>query len=81
VADTKGGVWVSFRTGMAGPALELSSKDLSQIAPPNNPNGPFGNFDQMMGVGSGVSDGTLWLTSVTGLACADPSTSVIRASD
>ncbi|HVC71193.1 MAG TPA: hypothetical protein VNC61_13135 [Acidimicrobiales bacterium] len=81
VAATNGGVWVSYRTGMAGPALELSSKDLSKIAPPNNPNGPFDTFDQIMGVGSGVSEGVLWLTSSNEITCANPSTSVVRASE
>ena len=81
VAATNGGVWVSYRTGMTGPALELSSKDLSKIAPPDNPSGPFGTFDQIMGVGSGVSEGVLWLTSFNEITCADPSTSVVRASE
>jgi len=81
VGPTDGGVWVSYRTGMAGPALELSSNDLSKIAPPNNKSGPFGTFDQIMGVGSGVSEGVLWLTSSGEVTCADPGTSVVRASE
>jgi hypothetical protein len=81
VAATNGGVWVSYRTGMAGPALELSSSHLSTIAPPADPNGPFDTFHQIMGVSSGVSDGVLWLTSINALACADPGTSTVRASE
>lgn len=80
VAATNGGVWVSYRTGMAGPAQELSSETLSRIAPPNDLSGSFGSFDQIMGVGSGVSEGVLWLTSFNEITCADPSTSVVRAS-
>jgi hypothetical protein len=79
VAATYGGVWVSYRTGMAGPALELSSRNLSIISPIQR-NG-FGPFDQIMGVGSAVSDGTLWLTSALSLACVDPGTSDIWAAE
>lgn len=81
VAATNGGVWVSYRTGMAGPALELSSDHLNKIEPPTDPNGPFGTFDQIMGVSSAVSDGVLWLSSTNALTCADPTTSVVRARD
>ena len=35
VAATFGGVWVSYRTGMAGPALELSSANLNTISDPS----------------------------------------------
>ncbi len=80
VAATEGGVWVSFRTGMAGPALELSSADLSTIVRPGQHNG-LGPFDQIMGVGSGVSEGVLWLSAVTSLACTDPGSGVIRATE
>ncbi|HXQ62540.1 MAG TPA: hypothetical protein VN796_09415 [Acidimicrobiales bacterium] len=80
VAATNGGVWVSYRTGMAGPALELSSRDLSIIVNPSRPNG-LGPFDQMMGVGSGVSDGVLWLTALNSLACTDPGSGVLRATE
>jgi hypothetical protein len=81
VAATTDGVWVSYRTGMAGSAQELSSNDLSQIAPPPNPNGPFDTFYQIMGVWSGVSEGVLWLTNQVSLSCADPSAGVVRASE
>jgi len=81
VAATTGGVWVSYRSGMAGSAQELSSNDLNEIAPPINPNGPFDTFDQIMGVGSGVSAGVLWLTSLNTLSCADPSISAVRSSE
>jgi outer membrane protein assembly factor BamB len=83
VAATKGGVWVSYRSGMAGSALELSSTDLGEIAPPpqNVSNGPFNTFHQIGGVWSGVSQGVLWLTSHSALTCADPHTSVVRASE
>jgi hypothetical protein len=81
VAATTDGVWISYRTGMAGPALELSSSSLNQIEPPPTQLSPFGTFDQIMGVASAVSEGVLWLTSVSDLTCADPVTGAIRASE
>jgi len=81
VAATNGGVWVSYRSGMAGSAQELSSSDLHKIAPPTDPTGPFDTFDQIMGVGSGVSEGVLWLTSTNSLTCADPRTGRVRADE
>jgi len=81
VAATTDGVWISYRTGMAGPALELSSGSLNQIEPPPSQLSPFGTFDQIMGVASGVSEGVLWLTSVSDLTCADPVTGAVRASE
>ncbi len=80
VAATYGGVWFSYRSGMAGPALELSSGNLSMISDPSQRSG-FGPFFQIMGVGSAVSDGTLWLTSADSLACVDPGTSDIWATE
>ncbi|HLG66508.1 MAG TPA: hypothetical protein VKV36_01390 [Acidimicrobiales bacterium] len=81
VAATDGGVWVSYRSGMAGGAQELSSADLATIAPPPGSGNSFGTFAQIMGVWSSVSDGVLWLTSATGLTCADPATGAVRASE
>ncbi len=83
VAATTRGVWISVRYGMAGPAFELSSLNLSMIAPP--PQQGFGTFDQFMGVASSVSEGTLWLSNQGGqtstLVCADPTTGAVRARD
>ena len=81
VAATNGGVWVSYRSGMAGSPQELSSKDLSRVAPPINTKHPFDTFFQMMGVSSAVSEGVLWLTSLLDLSCVDPVTSAVRASE
>jgi hypothetical protein len=87
VAATYGGVWASFRTGMAGEAIELSSDGLSQIAPPPVTRGAtFDTYDQIGGVGASISEGTLWVssstTSATGtLTCADPATGTVRASE
>jgi hypothetical protein len=81
VSATNGGVWLSYRTGMAGPALELSSATLRAVAPPSTAGGPFGTFYRIMGVGSGVSEDVLWLTGVNELTCADPRTSVVRAGE
>ncbi|MHB1445435.1 MAG: YncE family protein [Acidimicrobiales bacterium] len=77
-AATAGGVWLSYRTGMAGAAIELSSADLSDVLPPQN---GFGALYQMMGVASGVSEGVLWLSSEPSLTCADPTSGQARASE
>lgn len=85
VAATYGGVWVSFRTGMGGQAIELSATGLTQIAPPLNPRGStFDPYGQDGGVGASVSQGTLWLTAMTDngvLTCADPVTGAVRAKE
>jgi hypothetical protein len=86
VAATYGGVWVSTRSGMAGGAFELSAKDLKLVAPAASERQGFGAFDQMMGVGSSVSEQTLWLTSLGqfnsySLTCADPMSGAIRAGE
>ena len=88
VAATDGGVWVSFPTGHAGEAFELSAKSLKQIAPPaNNPGVPPSTPTyQFGGVGASVSEGTLWVTSSPratpeSLTCADPATGAVRASE
>ena len=78
VAATIGGVWVSERTGNAGGAYKLSSDGLKVVSPVQQ---GFGTFYQIMGVGSGVSEGVLWLTSLSGLTCADPNHGAIRASE
>jgi outer membrane protein assembly factor BamB len=85
VAATSSGVWVSIRTGMAGGAFELSAQSLSPIAPPPSKSGTFGTYEQFMGVGSSISEDTLWLTSDAqdggNLTCADPTTGAVRASE
>ena len=78
VAATAGGVWVSVRTGMQGRAFELSSDGLKVVAPINQ---GFPIFEQTMGVWSGVSEGVLWLSSISDLTCADPNRGAIRASE
>jgi hypothetical protein len=85
VAATYGGVWVSFRTGMAGQAIELSATRLTQIAPPLNPRGStFDTYGQDGGVSASVSKGVLWVTAKADngvLTCADPATGAVRASE
>ena len=83
VAATNGGVWVSARGGNAGGAFELSATGLNEIAPPASEGQGFGTFDQIMGVGSSISERTLWLTSLaaSSLTCADPATGAVRASE
>jgi hypothetical protein len=86
VAATTGGVWVSSRGGMAGGVVELSASTLKRIAPPAATDQGLGTFDAMGGVGSSVSEGTLWLTGrgvgdIPNLTCADPTTGAVRASE
>ena len=86
VAATTGGVWVSYRTGMAGAAVELSANGLREIAPPQAPAVFPSTYDQIGGVGASVSEGALWVTSAgstgTGtLTCADPATGAVRATE
>ena len=78
VAATVGGVWVSVRGGNAGGAYEMSSDGLKIVSP--TPQG-FGTYEQIMGVASGVSEGVLWLSSLSGLTCADPNHGAIRSSE
>ena len=77
-AATSGGVWLSYRGGMAGSAFELSSSGFQFISPAIQ---GFGTFEQIMGVESGVSEGVLWLTSGAGLTCADPNEGAVRAAE
>jgi hypothetical protein len=85
VAATNSGVWVSVRYGMLGGAFELSANGLQEIAPPpSEAVGNPGTYDQIMGIGTSVSEGTLWLTSnaqMATLTCADPTTGAVRASE
>jgi hypothetical protein len=78
VTATIGGVWVSVRTGNAGVAYEMSSDGLKVVSPTDQ---GFGAYDQTGGVGSGVSEGVLWLSSGSGLTCADPNHGAIRANE
>jgi hypothetical protein len=50
------------------------------VAPIGPING-FWPYFQIMGVDAGVSDNTLWLSSVHGVSCADPATGAIRADE
>jgi hypothetical protein len=82
VAATYGGVWVSVRTGMKGDAFELSASNIDRMAPCDDCSPSV--YDQTMGVRVNVSEGTLWLTSMssdTGLTCADPANGTVLASD
>jgi hypothetical protein len=81
VSATNGGVWISYRGGMAGTAAELSQSGLRAIASPTAVKGtePFGAGPAMGGISSSVNDGVLWFGSQAGLACADPRTGVVRA--
>lgn len=86
VAATDGGVWVTLRTGNYGRAFELSSTDLSEIAPPPIVSTSLGIYDQIGGVGASISEGTLWLASsaeggLWSLTCADPANGAVRASE
>jgi hypothetical protein len=81
VAAAQSGVWVSVRSGMAGSATELADRNLAMTAPPSEPTAPFNTFYQIMGVGSGVSEGVLWLTSLQDLTCGNPITGEVRSTE
>ncbi len=81
-----GGVWVSFRGGMAGETILLRQSDLAMIGPSSaQMNVPFPDsvFHWMMGASTvyGRVDGraTLVVVNEAGLlACIDPQSSVVR---
>jgi hypothetical protein len=81
VAATKGGVWLSARSGMAGGTEELSAIGLTEVAPTASERLGFGTYDQIGGVWASVSEQTLWLTNESrrvNLTCADPTTGAVR---
>ena len=80
-----GGVWASFRTGMMGLTIHLGAHGLPMITPPgprivrSQPNGVFHwPMDETTSYGGGA----LWVANeLVILACLDPRTGTIRASE
>jgi hypothetical protein len=85
VTAVDNGVWLSWRTGMAGATVFLRRANLS-LAPspvdphPVNTQGPGNLFSSIMGEGTTYADGVLWIVAGDGqLGCLDPSTGGVRA--
>lgn len=80
-----GGVWASFRTGMMGLTIHLGARGLPMITPP----GPrivrspaSGVFHWPMYATTSYGGGALWVGTETAIvACLDPRTGAIRASE
>jgi hypothetical protein len=83
VSATGNGVWISFRGGLAGSAELLSATGLARLEPPAG----FSNaassetYEQIGGLLAEVSDGVLWVSGPSVLACADPATAAVKASE
>jgi outer membrane protein assembly factor BamB len=80
------GVWLSWRTGMAGETLFLRKADLSPAPIPTDPHpaqpqgAPGSLFSSMMGEDTTYTDGVLWVSAGDGqIGCVDPSTEQVRA--
>jgi hypothetical protein len=80
-----GGVWMSFRTGMAGSTILLRQPDLAMVGPPSsalNEGFADGVFVWMMSASTVYGLGTLFLANENGvLACIDPQTGAVRAQE
>lgn len=80
-----GGVWASFRTGMEGLTIHPGAPGLRMITPPGprvlrGP--PTGVFHWVMDETTSYGGGALWAANVYGtVACLDPRTGTIRASE
>jgi hypothetical protein len=80
-----GGVWASFRTGMMGLTIHLGAHGLRMISPPGpriarTP--PTGVFHWPMGAATSYQGGALWVANEAAIvACLDPRTGTIRASE
>lgn len=82
LSASSSGVWASFRTGMLGDTILLRSSDLRRLVPAPGMTGTLATpFVAVMGVDGTVSGSALWLSSYQSLACADPSTGQVRASE
>jgi hypothetical protein len=79
------GVWASFRTGMMGLTIQLGASGLRMIAPPGprivrSP--PNGVFHWPMFETTSYGGGALWVANeLVIVACLDPRTGTIRASE
>jgi hypothetical protein len=77
VTAAPGGVWVTYRTGMLGQGVGLAADTLQASAPESLSYGSV--YDQTMGVSISISDDVVWVASSTGVSCADPTGSAVRA--
>jgi hypothetical protein len=80
-----GGVWASFRTGMMGLTIHLGANGLPMLTPPGPHIGltpPTGVFHWPMGATTSYGGGALWVASQASVvACLDPRTGTVRASE
>jgi hypothetical protein len=80
-----GGVWASFRTGMMGLTIHLGANGLPIISPPGPGIGrtpATGVFHWPMYAATSYGGGALWVANeVAIVACLDPRTGTIRASE
>jgi hypothetical protein len=80
-----GGVWASFRTGMMGLTIHLGARGLRMISPPGPRIGrtpPTGVFHWPMDAATSYGGGALWIANETAIvACLDPRTGTVRASE
>ena len=80
-----GGVWASFRTGMMGLTIHLGANGLPMITPPGprivrTP--PTSVFHWPMYETTSYGGGALWVANELAIvACLDPRTGTIRASE
>ncbi|MGH9016468.1 MAG: hypothetical protein ACRDY1_01855 [Acidimicrobiales bacterium] len=80
------GVWLSWRTGMAGATVFLARAGLAVAPVPSDPHpadsggGPGNLYFSIMGENTVYGDGVLWIGSGDGqIGCVDPSTGAVRA--
>lgn len=77
-----GGVWVSFRTGMLGVSVLLSSRRLAVVAAGDPASPATSVYHWAMSSQSVYGGGTLWVATVTGLvACVNPATGKVMAAE
>jgi hypothetical protein len=77
-----GGVWVSFRTGMAGLTVFLRQSDLAVSAGATSDSTIGSPFAWMMDASVAYGDGTLFLAQEGGLvACIDAQTGEVRGTE
>jgi hypothetical protein len=80
-----GGVWASFRTGMLGLTIHLGANGLPMISPPGPHIGRTpanGVFHWPMYATASYGGGALWVANQASIvACLDPRTGTVRASE
>ena len=74
-AAATAGAWVAIRGGMHGDTALYERTDLRAVTTPGSYPSPF---DWAMWESVNVSGDTLWLVSLQGLTCADPTTGTVR---